>query len=438
MIAHSHNSLLGLLLLLLQLVIGSTATADLEEIGYSFWNEGSGGIAVAIVEPTTGRIVDSKVLLDSPKCRMPLKVRRTDQNELVVTNVAKDDPKLFIVDVQGIRATREVMLPALPDELRIAGNQGIVTCEADILAVVDIAKARVKTSWDVGKIYKPKANGPQGIFITPDQRYAVVAFQKDSKSGKKLGSRLAIYELPKMLRVADLLLPRNRPELHIQDSPKDQGPGPEIVFVSGNTLFVTLDLYGGVGFMDWPAAIKNDVHNWSEISTELGGAWGHAFPDRTCPVTLGQHRGILVCNAGKLGGVVLVSLDRRQIIWKRQAPPGLEHPVFLPQLRKAYSVCSGKIKQRQDNAVMKSYSPQKSLYVCDFSTREAIADKPVEVIPLGSDFAMRIARVGKTPLLLIATGTKAEAPNQLTTFDPRNNAILDRKPAVGTIGRFEK
>ncbi|MDG2382517.1 MAG: hypothetical protein P8N76_12675 [Pirellulaceae bacterium] len=425
-------------LLLAQWSTALLANSKLVEVGYSFRKKSSGGIATAIVAPDTGKIVGYRTLLDSPKCLRPLKVRRTPNGQLVVTNYSKKDPQLFIVSLSKTKTAQKVRLPAEPDELRIVDNQGIVTCEKDILAIVDIARARVESSWDVSKVYRPAANSPQGIFITANQQYAVISFQKDSVTGKKKGSRLAVYELPKMIRVADLQLPRNRPEVHIKTNRKEQGPGPEISFVSGNTLMVTLDLYGGVGFMDWSAAKINRMQNWTDLPTSLDGRWGVAFPDRVCPVSLGNFRGILVCNAGEAGGIVLVDLNQRNLVWKQPVPPGLEHPVFIPELKKAYSVCSGKIKIRQKKKVTKVYHPQKSLYCVDFTSGD-VAAASVTTTPISDDFAMRVTRIGTDrPLLLIALGAEPEKPTIIATFDPITNRVLDSKPAVGILGRFER
>ena len=414
------------------------ANAKLVEIGYSFRKESSGGIATAIVDSDTGKIVGYRTLLDSTECTSPLKVRRTPDNQLVVTNYSQKDPQLFIVSLSNKKKARGVRLPAEPDELRVVGSQGIVTCEKDILAMVDISRARVTSSWDVSKVYRPSANSPQGIFITADKQHAVISFQKDSKTGKKKGSRLAIYELPKMIRVADLQLPRNRPEVHIDSNLKEQGPGPEISFVSGNTLMVTLDLYGGIGFMDWSAAKINRMQNWTDLPTSLDGRWGVAFPDRVCPISLKNFRGMLVCNAGQEGGIVLVDLHQRNLVWKQAAPPGLEHPVFIPELKKAFSVCSGKTKRRQKLSVSKVYHPKKSLYCVDFNSGD-VASASVVATPITNDYAMRITRIGiDRPLLLIALGAEPEKPTIIVTFDPVANCVLDSKPTVGILGRFER
>lgn len=430
-------ALLPLLLSFLLLCNVSSANDEgIAQIGYSFRSENSGGIAIAEVDAKTGKISDARILFESAECKQPVKVRRTEQDELVVTNIDEDNPSVFIAG--GGQQVRQVALKSVPDGIQIIGNQGIVTCAKDLVVVFNVERAKITTSWDVGKLYRPRANGPEGIFATPDKKHVVISFQKDDKSGKEYGNRLAVYALPKMLQVGDLQLPRNRKNLHIEGNKKEQGPGPEVVNVFGDTLAVTLDLYGAVGFMDWSAAKKGEIANWSMVSTDIDGNWGVAFPDRVCPIRFGSHETLLVCNAGSVGGAVLISMERRKILWKRPVPAGLERPVYFPQQKRAYSVCSGKTKQRQVDAVKKEYFPKSSLYAFDFSSSDAIATAPVEERPLVDKYAIKIARVGpSSPILLIAIGSDTNEANELITYDTEQQKMLDRKPTAGLLQRFE-
>ncbi len=419
----------------------AAASSQKLEVGYSYTNQQSGGIAIAQVDGATGRILKSRVVLDSSSCTKALKLRRAADGRLVVTNLNPDQPHLFIVDPSRTHPHRSVRLPSAPDELRIFGTRGVLSGEDDLLAVVDLQQGRTVRSWDVGNAFRPPANAPEDVLITRDQRHALVSFQKDSKKGKKFGSRIAVFELPMMKRVADLQLPRSRPELHIKGNLKQQGPGPEVLYVSPktNTLLVTLDLYGAVGLMNWKSALSNEIKNWKLLSTATSGGWGNAFPDRGCGLSLAGRECFLVCNAGQKGGSVLVDLQQRAVVWKRLTPAGLEQPIFFPTISKAYSVCSGKTKKREKDDVSKTFVPEQPLFEFDFSSRDAIRNKPVKALPLTDEFAIRIVAARMDPpLLLIATGAEAERPTTLVTYDPVKQSVVDQQPAAGIIGRFQK
>ncbi len=410
------------------------------EIGYSFYDEDSGGLAVVQVDPQDGQIETNRVLLDSSDCREPLKVRRSaDGTTLILTNMQKKGPHLYLVDRLDQKTPQPVELLSIPDDVGIAGNLAVVTGEDDFLAVVDVARGEIHSQWDVSKTFEPPANAPEDVFITEDRQYAVVSFQKDSEKGKKKGNRLAVYQLPRMERLVDLPLERSRPDLHIRGNLKEQGPGPEVIYVSTatDTLLVTLDLYGAVGLTDWSSVRQNRSLRWKLLSTSPEGRWGTAFPDRGCPLQLGSEEYFLVCNAGEEGGAALIHLKRREVVWLGETPPGLETPVFFPALRKAYSVCSGKTKRRMRTDVEKTFHPGQSLYVFDFSSKAAVEDNSVPSQTVNA-YTFQIAMASDDPpLLLLAVGSTPDYADRLLTYDPMKGQILDDQPAAGRIGRLE-
>ena len=88
----------GWWVLLLCLIDGGRLTAQNPTIGYSFCDEDSGGVAVVEIDQRDGHILANRVLLDSDRCREPLKVRRAaDGDTLIVTNLAKKGPHLFLI-----------------------------------------------------------------------------------------------------------------------------------------------------------------------------------------------------------------------------------------------------------------------------------------------------------------------------------------------------
>ena len=411
--------------------------ANYPGIAFSFTDDDSGGIALTVVDAQTGDVTPPKRIFDSKRCRKPLKVRRAKNGFLAVTNIAEDQPALFVVNPERRGDNRQLRLPGVPDECRFIGNVALVTCDDDSLAIVDTRTNRIHVN-QLDETLVPPANGPEDICLSPNNQYAVVSFQKDSKKGKKLGSRLAIFELPQVKLVADLQLPRNRPELHVEGNLKEQGPGPEVIHISNSTdtLTTTLDLYGGVGLLNWSAAKAGRLESWTTVSTSPQNSWGTAFPDRATLFTYDDRDLLFVCNAGVNGGCCLIDLALRRVIWRHQVPPGLEAPVYIPALKSAYSVCSGKVKQRLRNTIVKHVEPRKILVHFDFTN---LNQPHVETIQLPVYTTQIRATSLAPPMLLIAGGTSKQKPNELISFDPVENVIKDRELFdAGRIFRFER
>jgi hypothetical protein len=352
----------------------------------------------------------------------------------------KGGDQLFIWSADEPAEARGVSLPSLPDELRIADRLALITLEGDAVTAVDLRTGQVTALRQLDQLLTPPANGPEDLIVAPDEPYVVVSFQKDSKSGEKKGNRLVLFRLPDMRVVADLQLPRDHPDLHIADNPKEQGPGPEVLYIApeSDTLAITLDLYGALGIMRWSAAKTGRIEDWTVIGTAADDRLtGQSFPDRATALRLANRDYYLVCNAGTEGGAVLVDLQTKQVRWRRPTPAGLEAPVYIPALRQVFSVCSGKTKQREGQEVIRSFHPQSSLFGFDFRSRQAVQEGPVQQWPLGG-LTTQIALVSEQPpLLLVALGQEPERADTLLTFDPVSGTVKDQVPAVGVIGRFE-
>jgi hypothetical protein len=137
---------------------------------------------------------------------------------------------------------------------------------------------------------------------------------------------------------------------------------------------------------------------------------------------------------------VLIDLQQRKVVWRRPTPPGLEAPAYVGSLRQAFSVCSGKLKQRVGNDVVKLEPPaaQRELFVFDFHSREAVQSAAVAAVPLDG-YTKQIAVISHDPpRLIVAVGNKPGMADTLLTVDPAQRKIMDRHPAVGMIGRFER
>lgn len=423
--------------------ITQTSRVDGARIAYSFNHRDGGGVAVVSVDPQSGKIRDHRVLFQSADCTKANKVRRTaDGRGVVVNNETAKGPHLFVASLDQDGPPRRIQLPGEPDEVRIAGDYALATCANDLLALIDLRPEGGVRSWYADKQLSPPGNKPEDAFVLPGGRLAVVSCQKDSKKGKKHGNRLIVMKLPELEPLADLRLPRDHPELHIDGNLKEQGPSPEIVLVSqpANALLVTLDLYGAVAVMDWSAAQSGRMLHWEYLPTSLDGSWGTAFPDRADLLTVAGHPCSLVFNVGRQGGAALVDLAGRKIIKRWPVPPGLEKPVFFPAYRWAYSVCSGKTKSRGKSELTKEYHPGRSVYAFDFGPPRADRSSRLQVQSL-QFYIFRLAPVHALgrPLLLLAAGRKpdTEKADILLIYDPQNQRVVDQHPAAGNIGQFE-
>lgn len=415
--------------------------ADIQEVAYSFTDDDGGGIAIVQIDDAAGKIVGGRTLFHDDDCCEPQKVRSAAGGRiLVVTNESEDDPGLFLTGTAPSTPLRHVRLSGVPDELRVTGSFGLVTCDDDTLAWVDLARGRVARGWSAEYQLRPPGNAPEDVLIFAQGQRALVSFQKDSKKGVKFGSRMALIRLPDMETMADLRLPRNRPDLHIAGSNKEQGPSPEVMLVSEstNTLLVTLDLYGAVALMDWSSAKEGQITGLTYVPTSLDGSWGNAFPDRVSLIEVGGHPYALVCNAGEAGGAVLVDLPQRRIARKWKVPPGLEKPVYLDQHRLAVSVCSGKIKRRARDGLEKDEEPRRTIYFFDFAGPIDAPHAHLQEVPLDV-FARRLTAVASPTgrFVLIASGREEKIMDQLLLLDAVKKEVLDRVRAAGDISRFE-
>jgi hypothetical protein len=386
-------------------------------------------------------------LFDLPECRKPLKIRRSsDGRRVALVTDYKPGPHLFLWSADEPAEPIGVNVGSRADEIRLIGDAVLLTVEDDALVVVDAREGEVLQQVELNKLVTPPSNAPEDLVIDPTESYVVVSVQKDNASGKKKGSRLLVFDQPSIELVADLPLPRKHPELHIEGNLKEQGPGPEVLYIAPacDTLAVTLDLYGAIGLMSWSHAQQGrlDPQDWTLVGTssspELDGL---SFPDRATGMNVDGREMFLVCNSGVAGGSVLVDLAQRKAIWRGATPPGLEPPLYVPALRRAFSVCSGKTKRREADDVIKEYHPQQSLISYQFpaSLEPAECDTQVEVrrIPLGA-YTWQIALASIEPAwLLVAVGDDPKRPDTLLTVNAVSGQIVDRQSAGGTVGRFE-
>ena len=420
----------------------SSVEADVSSLGYSFVRNGGGGIATVRIDVATGKFVDDQVLFESKACQRPEKLRYdTEREQYLLTNETdkKSGPHLFLVPTDKDVDPQEVKLPAMPDEIRLGSSFALVTCDEDRLVRVELESGQISGTWNCTGLLDPKANGPQDIRFLADGETVILSFQKDSRKGKKKGSRIAAFRLPDMTVIADSQLPRSHPDLHIRGNKKEQGPGPEIVYVdeAGDRILTTLDLYGAVAVADLSTFLAGEEVTWKYLSTAVDESWGNAFPDRLTAFECDGKQVALVANSGVDGGIALVDLTKREIVWRGDTPPGLETPIFVASESKVFSVCSGKQKARGRRDTEKTYLPQHGVFVFDFAVADAHQRPSFERTPT-EKYMFRVSRAGTVdnPWIVLAGGLGS--PDTLMTLNPRTGKIVDERPAVGALMRFEQ
>jgi hypothetical protein len=302
--------------------ISAVGRAEVLETAYSFKNAQGGGLALVAVDAQSGKISPQRVLFESANCTAPNKVRRADQlRMLVVTNERDKGPHVFLVPAGGGDAAQSVQLPDEPDELRVAGQYALATCADDSLVLVDLRTAKVAKTWQADRELTPPGKSPEDICILPDLRHAVVSLQKDSKAGKKLGSRLVVLTVR---ACSDWPISAGtQPSSCTSGNGQQQGP-PEVVVSAEHAPGYPGPLRRHRG-LDGRGQGGQDV-NWQYLST----GWMNRGAVLSRPVSLvqeGTHA--LVISAGPQGGAVTVDMAARVVhrwkchpVWKPVASPG--------------------------------------------------------------------------------------------------------------------
>lgn len=422
-------------LLMSGLFLLGAGAVSASQLAYSFRGAAGGGVALVSLDGAAGKIVDHQVLFTEPQLAMAFKVRfSADGQRVLVTNDQEEPPFAMVAKAWPPGPATVVDLPTIPDEVRAYRKGFLATCDKGLIAYVDGETGELKRKFKGRKKLEPEGSRPEDIRVLDDLDLALVSFQKDNRSGTRKGNRLVLLSLPKLKLVSDLQLPRDHPELHLPGNPKEQGPSPEVVLASmeSETLMVTLDLYGAVAMLDLEDARDGDLSGLVTLPVSPDGAWGTAFPDRASQLPLEGGDLALVVNAGEVGGTALVDLGAKAVRRLWATPPGLEAPVWVPGLGRAVSVCSGKTKRREGDALVKEFHPGTSLYVFDV----AAEDGPPVVHDLGVRTKLVAALTGSADHLVLVLG-QSDAGSEWLLVDPSDGSILDRRPATGEPQRQE-
>jgi hypothetical protein len=425
--------------LVCSLALAVLATADPAHAVVFYYTHGTenGGLARIAIQDQTGEWQGHQSI-QGPALDQPKKLTVTkDGSHAVVTSDASErawfyqlgsTPK-FLSELPLGGETSDVAL--IQDKLMLCASQGFFYW-------IDPRLPRIEKTWNSEEALSPSGRKGEDILYLPEQEVALVSFQKDSKKGKHLGSRLIVFDPKQFIVRHDLPLPRNHPELHLASDLREQGPNPELIFAAkkSNTVVLTLDLYGALAFADLDAALKGEWKNLEYVQTSLDGAWGTAFPDRGLLFDAGGKEYLLISNASDHGGIVLFDVAARKITQTFPCQAGAELPVWLPAAKKAVTVISGKVKARGDTSLSNEIAGTgNDLLVFDLAPLETGGEVKLERIPFeGKLNRVQSVSEGTTQTLLLACGE--EGAQEWLVYDLATRRIKHREAAKGVISRL--
>lgn len=415
-------------------VLFGALTIDAAEIFFSFRDGARGGLGRVEVDDATGALIAQEAVYVAESAREAVKVAQSPEGFAALAVNAEGPDNLVIRNPDG--RLRTMTISDKLDEIRIAGRRALVGGEEGGIFLVDLEKAEVERSWSLKDALNPPGRRPEDIRIDADGRRAWVSLQKDNKSGKRLGNRLVYLDLVGGKVLADLQLPRDREDLHYgrEGDFRQRGPGPEVVisFEGANTLLVTLDLYGALGFADLEAARGGRLANWKTLSSALDESWGTAFPDRMTAFTKDGRAYALVINAGEAGGSVVADVEARRIVQRLPTPHGLATPTFIPFARAIAAAGAGKLKQRGSEDVEKTYRPIPEIVVFDLVSENGPLS--VRSIRVGAPaHALRALAPEAGSLAIVNIGEDA---SKWVVVDVADGRMLQQFDAIGGVVRI--
>lgn len=329
---------------------------------YAFQTDGGGGIARLRADLESGVILEHERVFVDARAGAIKKVSVSANGRYLAANMdgVRHRNNIVLID-QESGEIRFFDFRREADHLQFFGDLLYIGTTAGSLFRLNPETGGMEAHWDFREILDPSGRRPENFFLDGDANILWVSFQKDSDSHNHRGSRIVGIDLKSDGVIADLHLPREKPELHYDPEVRgrEAGPSPEVLHVSArhNLLWVTLDLYGGIGFADLDAARRGELKNWTVLSTAPDGSWGTAFPDRVGRFEYMKRELLAVANASEPGGLVLFDVESRQIIQRLDVPGGLSTLHFLPAVNRLVSGTPGKIKARGSDRLLNESTP---------------------------------------------------------------------------------
>lgn len=420
---------------LLVLVLVLTFPALLSAASFFYTTTGLDAPVVELqVDPESGKpLVHREVgRMDQPR---KLALDR-DGKKLVVTSEETEEVRIF--DVGETEPGPHAVLTLDEPTGDVLAGQGVAVIAADkgFFYRVDLDRGEITHRWSSREELNPSGHKGESVYFSPYGKLVLSTFQKDSSSGKHKGSRLVGLNAEDFSLAFDLQLPRNREELHYTDNLREQGPNPEILFFAPehNALALSLDLYGAVAFADLDTAMQGRWSGYTKISSAPDDSWGGAFPDRGCVVRMGPKTFLLISNASEDGGLALFDFGQRKKLKVFPVEAGAEHPVYLPAVRTAATVVSGKIKSRGPSELTNNISGTAGpdLLMLDLNPLAEGGEATMERVPMGVPL-VRIQAISPETSPLVLLGT---ADQRFLVYNLQTRTLVGEFPALRPINRL--
>lgn len=330
------------------------------EVLYSYRADGLGGLARVVIDEQSGRLVSHARLVEDARLASAHKIGIDSARSIaVVVNESERDAGLWVVDLKGDREAEFVALPAMPDAVCVSAGAAHIGLDNGRIASVDLESRRQLAMFNPRRELSPPGQKPESIVAVPSRGVILVSFQKDHRAGERKGNRIVVLRERTLELVADVELPRSMPELHNPTTPKEQGPGPEVIAVCERTgsVLVTIDFYGALLPLQLDDVLAGRTGEAVYHSAAVDGSFGHSFPDRL--VTLGDERShiAVVLNSGLAGGGLVIDFAEGAVRHRFDVPHGLE-PVGPIADGRVFAAHAGKVKMRAQPEVEKRYAPR--------------------------------------------------------------------------------
>lgn len=403
---------------------------------YTFREGRAGGVAIARIDPASGRIVSQEVLGRSPLFLRPHKIKLSETGRyLLATSQHAGKDNLFLGDL-ATGQHRFLSVDRTPDDLASWQDHFAVGALNQICYLIDASIGSVSHRWNGQHELRPDGRRIEYVATSSDG-VAWTSWQKDNPGGTREGSRVVTIDILSGRTLGDLRMPRALPQLHLPDR-KERGPSPEIIIPSTrtNTLLLSMDLYGGIAMADLDAAKDGAWRDLSYHSAALDGGWGTAFPDRAAVYRSGAKDFVFVANAGEGGGVLWIDLADRRIAQTLPSPPGLSAPAIVGGGRYLVSATSGKTKYVKWRELWETRRPEAALHVFEVSgvggSSPRLSAREVS-LPVPAQHVAAIPGSGSDYVL--ATSNSGSGGPELLVVKASTGAIVDRQPAVGEVAR---
>ena len=439
---HKKRMIRVFLFLWVALILPTGLRSAETTVFYGYTGDSGGGVAAVGIDPANGSFADQRSLFEVPSSLVPDKVRLSgDGSILGVSLVGRGRDAYAVYDLGSEGPPKRIALGFEPDEHRAFGDSFLVGGAKGHLVMIDGRTGAITARWNSRDSLDPAGHKVEDILVWDEIGKAALSFQKDSSSGKYLGSRLVWMDLPDLDQWVDLPLPRSRADLHMEGTLKEKGPNPEVVRIepAGDALLLTLDLYGALWIADLEASLEGEWRNTSMVPTAPDGSWGRTFPDRVGRFLFRGEVHYLVINSGADLGYGVFRLRDRRFVGFQEGATAAEEPIYFPESGRIATVVSGKVKARGNGGLDKHYAPEPLLRIFRIDEWTGEGPLPETTVDLPGPGARIIAAAPDSRFAVVAVDADEAtgSPPSLLTVDVGTGEIQDRIEALGRVTRLE-